>query len=67
MLAELDMAARPTCCELGADWASAPLADLSQHIEGVHHAFYERELPRLAGLLEKVVAVYAGPTRRYEI
>ena len=60
ILAELTGAARPRRCELGADWATAPLAELSQHILEVHHAFYERELPRLAGLIEKVVATYAA-------
>jgi len=60
MLAELTAAARPRGGELGADWSTTPLGELSQHIVEVHHAFYESELPRLAGLIETVVATYAA-------
>jgi len=37
-----------------ADWSSAPLAELCEHIVGEHHAFLRRELPRLSELLDKV-------------
>lgn len=60
LFTELAEAATPQRCELGADWTSAPLSELLRHIETVHHAFYERELPRLTGLIEKVVQVYAS-------
>jgi regulator of cell morphogenesis and NO signaling len=57
---ELNRASRPARCELGADWSHAPLKELCQHIAETHHAFYQRELPRLAGLLEKVAETYAA-------
>jgi regulator of cell morphogenesis and NO signaling len=60
VLRVLATAARPGRCELGADWPTAPLAELLVHIETVHHAFYERELPRLADLVAKVAAIYAA-------
>jgi regulator of cell morphogenesis and NO signaling len=42
------------------DWSAAPMSELADHIEATHHAFLRRELPRLEGLLEKVVAAH-GP------
>src|SRR5215469_10027939 len=48
--ADIDRATRCAPHDMG-DWASAPLADLCQHIEVSHHAFYRRELPRLIELL----------------
>ena len=45
--------------DVGVDWATAPLADLCQHLEQVHHDFYRREFPRLAALLDKVTAAYS--------
>lgn len=36
-----------------AGWARAPIADLCDHIVGVHHGFLRRELPRLGRLLER--------------
>lgn len=41
-----------------ADWSTAPMGELADHIEATHHAYLRRELPRLAGLLEKVVAAH---------
>jgi regulator of cell morphogenesis and NO signaling len=47
------------------DWSTAPLAELIQHIVGVHHEYLRRELPAVAMRLEKVYRVYNerhGPT-----
>ncbi len=60
VLQDLAAVAQPTRCEIGADWPTPPLGELLLHIETVHHAFYERELPRLDDLLAKVVAIYAN-------
>jgi regulator of cell morphogenesis and NO signaling len=57
--AELDHRSGITHGEVGADWAAAPLTELCQHLERVHHAFYRREFPRLAALLEKVKMAYS--------
>lgn len=45
--------------EQGVDWATAPLAELCQHLMSAHHEFFRRELPRLAALLGKVQATYS--------
>ncbi len=42
------------------DWLIAPLADLCDHIEQTHHAYLNRELPRLTEMIAKVV----GRTQR---
>lgn len=34
------------------------MAELCRHLEETHHAFYQRELPRLAKLSSKVAAAY---------
>ena len=60
LVAALNRATRPSQCELGADWATAPLGELCRHLEEVHHVFYRRELPRLAELSSKVAAAYAA-------
>ena len=57
--ADLDRFSGATHREIGVNWATAPLADLGQHLEQVHHEFYRRELPRLAALLEKVKTTYS--------
>lgn len=59
VMAELNRTSRPSHCELGADWNVAPLSELCRHLEEVHHAFYRRELPRLAELASKVATAYA--------
>lgn len=46
--------------EMGVDWATAPLGELCQHLENVHHAFFRRELPRLAALLNNVATTYSA-------
>ncbi len=55
---ELDRFRSSAHHELGADWATASLAELCQHLEDVHHAYYRRELPRLSDLLAKVTSAY---------
>jgi len=40
------------------DWAGAPIADLTRHIVDDHHAYLRVELPRISGLLEKVVRAH---------
>lgn len=57
---DLERMTRTSHCELGADWGAAPLIELCRHLEETHHAFYERELPRLAKLSAKVAATYAA-------
>lgn len=42
------------------DWTTAPVEDLIEHIETTHHAYLRRTLPRLEGLLEKVVAAHGA-------
>jgi regulator of cell morphogenesis and NO signaling len=40
------------------DWSTAPLEELCDHIVSEHHERLRRELPRLDGLLEKVVRAH---------
>jgi regulator of cell morphogenesis and NO signaling len=40
------------------DWSTAPLAELCDHIVSEHHDRLRAELPRLEGLLEKVVRAH---------
>jgi len=37
------------------DWSLSPMEELVNHIVLTHHAYVKRELPRLAGLAQKVV------------
>ena len=49
----------------GADWHTAPLADLIRHIVATHHEYLKRELPAVQTRLEKVYRIYNeryGPT-----
>jgi regulator of cell morphogenesis and NO signaling len=41
------------------DWTQVPLPELCDHIVTAHHDRLRRELPRLDGLLEKVVRAHA--------
>ena len=59
MKTEMDRSSGVAHHEMGVDWATAPLAELCQHLENVHHASYRRELPRLAALLDSVTATYS--------
>lgn len=45
------------------DWLTAALADLCGHIEQTHHAYLKSELPRLAGLIAKVVNAHGASHR----
>ncbi len=48
-----------------ADWRKAGLTELADHIEATHHTYLKKELPRLNGLMEKVVAAHSG--RHHEL
>jgi regulator of cell morphogenesis and NO signaling len=57
----LDALADPDPNPLGSeavDWSAVPMGELADHIEATHHVYLRHELPRLAGLLEKVVAAH---------
>ena len=54
LLAELRAA--PAAADDPADWHHAPLSDLIAHIQTRYHVPLRAELPRLAGMLEKVVS-----------
>ncbi|HTJ44555.1 MAG TPA: iron-sulfur cluster repair di-iron protein [Kofleriaceae bacterium] len=56
LLAKIDDAERVTVTQT--DWRSAPLADLIDHIEAVHHTFTRDELARATTLMEKVARVH---------
>ena len=55
MAAELEQASRPA---ENRDWATAPLAELADHIVASHHAYLRAELPALAGRLLQVLAAH---------
>ena len=42
------------------DWAAASLTELADHIEQTHHAYLKSELPRLAGLIDRVANVHGA-------
>lgn len=42
------------------DWRNANLTELADHIEATHHAYLNKELPRLNFLMEKVVNAHSG-------
>lgn len=44
----------------GPDPAKMSLAELSTHIEQVHHGYLKRELPRLGQIIHKVASVHGG-------
>lgn len=44
--------------EDGRDWRTASPSELTHHIVETHHVFMKRELPRVAGLLQKVIAAH---------
>ena len=60
VLAQLEASDLSPPVEAGPDWTRAPLSQLVDHIESVHHAFLRRELPRLAALLHKVADVHGA-------
>ncbi|MGA3018317.1 MAG: iron-sulfur cluster repair di-iron protein [Bryobacteraceae bacterium] len=61
VLAEIERRADPAC---GAgpqpDWPSAPLNLLIDHIVGTHHVYMKTQLPRLDGMLDKILAKHAA-------
>ncbi|MCL4742627.1 MAG: iron-sulfur cluster repair di-iron protein [Phycisphaerales bacterium] len=57
VLADLEQAAsEPTAEER--DWRTATLSDLCDHIEATHHEYLRRELPALAGRIDRVVKAH---------
>lgn len=40
------------------DWRAATLTDLTNHLVATHHEFMKRELPRVGGLMDKVVGAH---------
>jgi len=58
ILSELEDADASTAETEIADWSSAPLADLIDHILGTHHAYLRNELPRLSAMVLKVAEVH---------
>lgn len=54
VIAALEAAER-TSVELEQDWSVVSLTSLSDHIVSTHHSYVNRELPRLAGLAQRVV------------
>lgn len=54
------MANPPASREKGQkDWLTASLTELADHIERKHHSFMKQQLPRLQGLLAKVVKAHS--------
>jgi regulator of cell morphogenesis and NO signaling len=50
------------------DWTAYPLSALAQHIVERHHEYLRRELPRLKGLLDRVIAAHgAGHPELHEV
>jgi len=43
-----------------ADWVSAPLAELTDHIRQKHHGYVREAIPRISALLEKVKAKHGA-------
>lgn len=42
------------------DWRKSTLTELADHIEATHHKYLSTEMPRLTGLMEKVVAAHSA-------
>jgi regulator of cell morphogenesis and NO signaling len=59
ILARLHASAGQTSPE-DADWRSAPLAELTNHIRQKHHAYVREAIPRVFALLEKVKAKHSA-------
>jgi regulator of cell morphogenesis and NO signaling len=54
----LDDATAPKSEIADADWGTAPLRQLIEHILTRHHAYLKSEMPRIAGLFVKVVRAH---------
>jgi regulator of cell morphogenesis and NO signaling len=55
----------PECATPEVDWREVPLAVLCDHVVRTHHRYLRHELPRLRGLLAKLVRVHGD--RRPEL
>jgi len=44
----------------GPDWQSASLSDLIEHIVATHHAYMKAQLPRIAEMMDKVLARHSA-------
>ena len=42
------------------DYSSMPAGDLADHIVATHHVYLRQELPRLSGLIDKVLAAHSA-------
>lgn len=40
------------------DWSAATVSELAEHIVSAHHVFMKTQLPRLAGLFDRVIAAH---------
>lgn len=60
VLEDLSRAANSPAAAEEVRWDEASLTTLSEHIERTHHAYLRSELPRLEGLLAKVVGVHGA-------
>jgi regulator of cell morphogenesis and NO signaling len=58
LLDELEKAERLPDSESSRDWNAATAASLIDHILEKHHAYLRSEMPRLAGMLAKVIDVH---------
>jgi regulator of cell morphogenesis and NO signaling len=58
VIADLDAASAHAGDPTGASWSTMGPADLVDHLEQTHHAYLWAEMPRLSGLLDKVVSVH---------
>jgi regulator of cell morphogenesis and NO signaling len=63
VLAQLHQAVAADGDETARDWTAAPLAELCDHIEQTHHDHLRTELPRLSGLIAKVVRAHSAVHR----
>ena len=61
VIAALELAAKAST-PIATDWSQASLESLSGHIVATHHAYVNRELPRLAILAQKVVNRHGATT-----
>ena len=58
VMAQLARAVADPQQETTENWLDAELADLCDHIQETHHTYLREELPRLTGLVDKVVAAH---------
>ncbi|HWB85904.1 MAG TPA: iron-sulfur cluster repair di-iron protein [Bryobacteraceae bacterium] len=58
LLREVEQAGEPAGAD-STDWQSASLGDLIDHIVDTHHGYLKTELPRVQGMLEKVLRAHS--------